>query len=496
MNRKLLLLCATLGLAGSVSAAVQEVPVEPFLSQEILNDPAFIKAVSYNFAPNLEVEPKFNAVEQELFQQVQPLLTGDQPNFFAALDILEEELRNNDKVNAIVPCTIGNIYWAMASSEKTPEAKREEYTKKAQVAFEKAVELFPNYLRAYKALSQLANVKGDHKAAQKAALKTIQLGDNDPITYGILGYTYYDSGKFVSAEATFRNALVFDPNNKSFRELLGRCLLEQSRYNEANALFEELIQEEPEKDNYWLLQVNTYLGLGETQKALLNLEVVRKMGKASPQSLKLLGDIYAQQDMIGLSYEAYMEALKTDKTNAVSTKDFLAAANTLVAYGANAEAINMCNALEKKFGSSVAKDDKLTLLTIRSSANIRLGNGAEAAKNLEDILDVDPYNGRALLTLADYLSQMVKSTVDGAEVENPRDRERAIYYYERAENHPEDSVKATAFKGHGQMLVKLKEYDKAAAMLREALSLDENNASLRAYLDQVEGAARNLTLRK
>ena len=67
-------------------------------------------------------------------------------------------------------------------------------------------------------------------------------------------------------------------------------------YTSAISLFDELILDKPDRPDYWLLQANAYMATDKTSEAASNLEVVRRMNKAGPETLLLLGDLHMSQD--------------------------------------------------------------------------------------------------------------------------------------------------------------------------------------------------------
>jgi tetratricopeptide (TPR) repeat protein len=101
-----------------------------------------------------------------------------------------------------------------------------------------------------------------------------------------------------------------------------------------------------------------------------------------------------------------------------------------------------------------------------------MGDDAAAAAILEQVLDIDPLNGHALLLLGNYHSRLENT-------------EEAAFFYERAESIP--TVQVQAFIQHARMLVARRNYEKAIRKLEEAQRL-RYQANVDSYLNAVRSA--------
>ena len=104
-------------------------------------------------------------------------------------------------------------------------------------------------------------------AAIKPLTRTIALGGGDGKVFGLLGFAYASVGRNVSAEAAYRQALVFEPENLDFKLGLVKSAVATANYDYALALLDELIREYPERDNLWTLQANLYIQKEQPAKA-------------------------------------------------------------------------------------------------------------------------------------------------------------------------------------------------------------------------------------
>ncbi len=112
---------------------------------------------------------------------------------------------------------------------------------------------------------------------------------------------------------------------------------------------------------------------------------------------------------------------------------------------------------------------------MRARIAVAEGAGDEEAKVLEQIVQLDPMDGEALILLGQHAARA-------------GDAEQAVFYYERAENI--EGVEADAKVRHAQLLVGQGKYAEALPLLRRAQELKPRD-NIQQYLEQVERAAQS-----
>lgn len=356
---------------------------------------------------------------------------------------------------------------------------------------------FPNFLRAHKNLANLLFRMDQSARAKKHFIKAIELGDKDAVSFGILGAIYMDESKLVSSETALRNSIMINPEIPQFKQLLGNVLLQQERYSEAKEIFAEMLMRSPNEETFWMAQANCYIALDEIDKAARNLEIVRFMGKANVPSLMLLGDVYMNKSMVTEATEAYLEAIALEPTK-TNLSNFIQSAETLNNFAAYDSGMKVITAIAKAYQGNLTNENQIDLLSLSSEINISLGKGAEASKNLEALLERDPFNSRALLSLARYYSDLEPDeTLSDIEYKTMKGRyqQTAILYYERAQDleGDEDEIilaRVRAFIGEAQLRVKRRELDEAADLLVEAQTIRYQD-NIETYLNQIREALKH-----
>jgi Flp pilus assembly protein TadD len=422
----------------------------------IWNDPDFARRLigSYGFAS--DAEPRMTPEEQVAYREkVVPALRDDPQKAMATLQGLVKP-----GASAVFDFTLGNLYF---QNEDLTNAIRH---------FEAALARFPDYRRAQKNLAFALVRDGKYDAAIKPLTRTIALGGADAKVFGLLGFVYANQGRSASAEAAYGQALVFEPDNLDFRLGLIKCAVATGNYDHALTLLEELLKQYPEREGLWTLQANIYIQKEQPAKAAISLEMLRRLGKATPQNLYLLGDLYMSEEARDLALGAYLEALNKD--NGQNPAKALRAAQILVSRSSWDEARQVFTRI-RATGTKLSDEDQLKLLKLESKAAMASGAGAEAVQVLEKIIERNPLDGEALLLAGDYYARNEQ-------------KEKAGLRYETASKL--QGFEADAFVKYAQLMVQSQKYPQAAELLHKAQKIKPRD-NVQRYLEKVENLARS-----
>lgn len=440
--------------SGQSSQAVEE--LAPAGGEPLLRDPEWRKRFlgSYGFLSG--AEPQVNAAELALLREVIELMGT---NAKAAVTVLEQQVNENS--SAALDFVLANLHFQSGNLDA------------AQKSYASAIKKFPDFRRAHKNLGLLQVQKGNYRRALKHLSRAVELGDRDGRNFGLIGYCYVNLENYLAAEEAYRNAILQEPDTRDWKLGLARSLLAMEKYEEAVALFESLIDENPEDATAWLLQSNAYIGLEKPLAAAVNLEAVRMMGKAQPRSLVLLGDIYMNAGMPELAKDAYLEVVERDPRGAGFDTAYRAA-DLLVRTRAYDSAEEVLAAIDKRYGKGLSQDQQLRVLTLKAKVARARGQDRKAAELLESIVRRDGTRGDALLELASYYADHGQ-------------REKALLMLERAARL--ETYEYPALLARAQLMVTSKDYREAARLLREALEI-KREPRVERFLARVEEAIR------
>lgn len=422
----------------------------------IWDEELFQKQFLGSYGVNAEIEPRVTVVEQEQMQKVMDILSED--------DDMEKAMKQLMKVtkkssSAIFDFTIGNFYFQQDKLEE------------ALVGYDQAIAKFPSFRRAYKNAGLIHVRNGDFKKALPFLTKTIELGGHTSIAYGLLGFSYGSTENHLCAESAYRQAILLDSETIDWQLGLARSFFKQQKFGDAVSLCNTLIKKKPTHGDFWLLQANAYLGLKQPMRAAENYEYVNALGKATSASMTMLADIYINESRWDMAADAYLRAFELDP-NADPAKP-LRAAKVLAARGSLEQSKRVLHRVAEKKSTLDQKDLK-ELLKLQARVAVAEGGGEGVVKILEEVVEVDPLDGEALILLAQHYGRNVP--------------EKAVFYYERAANI--EKHEAEAKLRHGQLLVGQSKYQDALPLLRRAYEL-KPRSDIEDYLKQVERIAKS-----
>jgi tetratricopeptide (TPR) repeat protein len=424
---------------------------------ELWNDPAFKRNFVQSYTAETDIEPSVTIEERERMLKILELISSDKMDRAAT----QIEKERGPASSAVFDFTLANIHF------------QKEELDKAVAAYQTAVDKFPKFRRAWRNLGLIHVRRNEFDKALPALTKVVELGGGDSVTYGLLAYAYSSAENHLAAETAYRMAILLDPKTMDWKMGLIRSLFRQERHAEAASLCGSLINEQPDRVDLWLLQANAYLGLKQPMKAAENFELLERMGKSTAPSMNMLGDIYVNEELYELAVNAYVRALQIDST--LSVQSALRAAKVLAARGALKETRRLIDAAEKSKGDKLEAEERKDILKLRARLAVAEGSGDEEARVLEQIVQLDPLDGEALILL-------------GQHARRSGDAEKAVFYFERASSL--EKFEADAKVRHAQLLVGDAKYNEALPLLRRAQQINPRE-NIQKYLDEVERMSKS-----
>lgn len=462
--------------AGAVSESNPEAGSSGYHSGEsylaVWNDPTFQKQFAESYMAETEIEPRVTIEERNQMLKVLELISADKLD--EAARMIQKEMSRNKAASAVYDFTLANIYFQQADSETITEEVKTEIVQQAASSYLSAVEKYPKFRRAWRNLALIYVRNGEFEKSLPALTRVVELGGQDAITYGLLGYAYSSVENHLCAESAYRMAILLDPATIDWKMGLARSFFKQQRFAEAVAICRQLISEQPDRADLWLLMANAYIGLNQPLKAAEIFEMVDNLGKSNAESLRMLGDIYINQELYEMAADAYVKAMEKDPQDKVSQP--IRSAKLLIARSAFKEGRRLIDQIEKKHGTRLDMEARKDLLKLKARLAVAEESpDQEEVGILEEIVTLDPLDGEALILLGQHSGRT-------------GDPEKAVFYYERAASI--EAFEADAKIQHAQLLVRQGKYNEALPLLRRAQQINSRD-NVQEYLEQVERIAKS-----
>ncbi len=434
-------------LATTLSAQVYE------LTEQGFHNPEFRARFAESYIAESDINPNITAEEKGLLDEIVPLVDSDPRGAIARL-----RSSISAESSAAFDFILGNLLYQEGDMAIAAEA------------YSKAIDKFPKYFRAHYNLGRAYVAAGDYAKALTSLQRALSIQAGDGTMYGLIGYCYINLDQPSTALDAYRNAIMLAPGSRDWRQGKLQCLVQMGEAEAAIALLYEFIEAEPEKADWWKLQANQFLALGDKKMAAANLSIVRDLGEADGPTLSLLGDLMLNEGLVKVAMDNYLAAI--DMGGARPSR-MIEVVNSLV-YLDDLESAKMLAAkVENSFSGALTDKQGMDLLNIKARLAMNEDDMDGAAEFLGQIVERDPLNGGALLTLADL-------------EKNRGDLAKAEYYAESASKI--DAFAHKAYLSLAQLNVSKRDYRSAAKYLREAQSLDPKDY-VADYLLRIEQAA-------
>lgn len=267
------------------------------LSQDYWKDEGFLKSFNGSYRINAQIEPTVTSEERGLLVSIQSLMAKGERK-----DALKKLLGSPlSKTSAAIIFNAGNIQFELGEM------------KEAEGSYQQAIKRFPNFRRAHRNLGYVYARENDWKNAMPELEESIRLGDQDGATYGQLAYGRMQKEQYASALQAYRLAQVTQPESIDWKAGVAQCLQHLKRNEEALALIEEVIQVRPMEASYYLLESSIYLSMDQSDAAITNLELVRRLGKLDAENHLLLATLHLRSGSAALARPLMLAALAQEQ---------------------------------------------------------------------------------------------------------------------------------------------------------------------------------------
>ncbi len=378
---------------------------------------------------------------------------------------------------------------------------------KAEEALRKALSAEPNSKTALTDLAQIYLDQGDYDQAIDL-LKKIPESDLEPQLLGMLAFSYTRARDFENATAMYEKALAMDPENQEIRRAYAEALMSRGKAAAARDQFEKILKADPEDGSTYLRmaeldrqegrfdqarreldRAKTLLPdnpevpyeqaqiedtLGNDEKAIQLLQgLIKQSEKPDGQYtvaeannraafLERLGQIYRSQEQFEQAVAAFKQVLALGKSQAPRGEGLIVETLRL--------SRQPQKALEEVEGAVQKFPEDRQLRVLRASLLAEQGQDAEAAQQLQALLNGTAADREIYLALAQIHSQAKRYS----------DAEAAARKALALSPKPDDQEYAVFVLG--SIFERQKKYDLAEEQFKKVLATNPLNTAAANYL--------------
>ena len=422
------------------------------------NDPKFIKTFTDDLALRTEIEPSISPEEKLLIAKTVPQISQNPAEAFRSL---ASEISNES--SAALDFILGHLSNVLGDRQR-------------DVGFyTKAVEKFPNFLRAHKWLGHFYFEHEDFDRATESYVRVLSLSGNegDEFVHGRLAYSLLYREEFVSAETAFRAAAVANPGNTRWKSGLAHCLVNLDQPQAALAIVKEILAQEPGDQNHWLLKANAHLAATQPRQALAAFEAARRLRRPGTEILTLIGDLYLNEGLIPPAVANYRSALQENP--AAAGAGILRAIEALIVRAQLNPARELLASYQELVSKQTTATNQDRLTKLQLWIDLAQNPGESIFTTMETFLDRHPLDTDSLIRLADAYSLAEKYP-------------QAQQTYLQALRI--DDTNVTILSKLAQLQAQQRHFAEALKTIQSALQLAPNPA-LESYARQLEQLTQN-----
>jgi tetratricopeptide (TPR) repeat protein len=408
--------------------------------------PDFRKMFSNTFTFDAETEPEISRENRDFLKELQLLFENQ---LDTAIEQLESRITGHPDPALLY--YLGGFYL------------RENNPRQAQLSFEKAIEKFPNFRRAWLNLGISYLEQENYHDAVEAAGNALRYGSNNTEVYGMLGYSHLNLGSYQAAITAYENATMLDGDNPQWLQGIAQCLFELGRYKDALSVIEQLLKGNANPQPLLVLKARTLQNLGDGPKAIVTLEQAALYQPLEADDLLNLADLYLRENTFEPATRTY-QILLTHSDFHADPQEMAKRLGILIDHQQWNLASEIIPAIRNAFREDSSTSLQFDILEAR--VQIASGNAKDGVHLMQTVLEEHPMQTGVALLLADYF--LSEKQYDDAE-----------RYYQRASAQPEDKLNAAL--GLAKVQLTQQNYSRALYYLETANRI-EPGEKLEAYI--------------
>jgi tetratricopeptide (TPR) repeat protein len=342
------------------------------------------------YGVNGYTEPQMDVENYNAYEATMALIEDKKE----AIAYLAEAIKSLDESGIQASAALHFVLASMLYEENEKQAAVEQYVL--------AIRKHPSFLRAYANLGFTLMELDKTEQALPVLLKAVELGANESQIHGLIGRIYQSKQLYESGLTAFRNALVFSPENNSWRFGVLQCLIALERYAEAITMADEVLAFGRRDASNWRNRAGLLARLERWDEAIVDFQTAHSLGGATFDSLLSLTYLFFNK---GIYPQAAISLAQATEL-AESSDNFdtlLSTVQSLSSTGQVEEALALISAIETRSAQQSVELDRSIIQRIQVAAELKNDSYENALPLLDALIEDAPGDGQLHLMRAQTL---------------------------------------------------------------------------------------------
>ena len=188
----------------------------------------------------------------------------------------------------------------------------------AEAIFRRAIEIDPNYAKAYANLCNVLDDQDKLDEAVAACRQAVELRSNYAYAHFLLGFVLKRQNKLEEAIANFNRAIEIDPNYTNAYNCLGNALSDQGKLEEAIANYNRAIELDPNLTQAYYNLGNALYNQGKLEEAITAYKKSIEIDPNDADAYYNLGVALSDQGKLEEAIANFNRAIEIDPNNALA----------------------------------------------------------------------------------------------------------------------------------------------------------------------------------
>ena len=181
---------------------------------------------------------------------------------------------------------------------------------KASDAFERAVELDPEFTLAYRHIFDIYNLRNEYDSGIIRATQLIERNPDNVWGQIFLGQMFIGKEDYIQAQITFEDALQIDQNLKIIYHYITRIFIELKQFDEGITLANDLIESNNSEPQLYNLLAQMYIGKDDINRAISTYQSVLNK---EPNSYQIMLNLAQAYQLNGEYDQAITQCFNTER---------------------------------------------------------------------------------------------------------------------------------------------------------------------------------------